>query len=84
MCLGIHMSKVTRKGNPVEGLLTTAQVAEQTGWSVATVNRKAASGELPVAFKVEGKRGLRLFDPAVVAQLDTDDEHRMTDLADTA
>ena len=56
------MSKVAQKGN----LLTTAQVAEMTGWSVTTVNRKAASGDLPVVFKVEGKRGLRLFDPADV------------------
>lgn len=68
------MSKVNRRGDATEALLTTAQVAERTGWSVTTVNRKAASGDLPVAFKVEGKRGLRLFDPAVVAQLDTDDE----------
>ena len=44
-----------------QGLLTTAQVADETGWSVTTVNRKAAAGDLPVAFKGEGKRGLRLF-----------------------
>ena len=44
-----------------QDLLTTAQVADETGWSVTTVNRKAAAGDLPVAFKGEGKRGLRLF-----------------------
>lgn len=62
MWLSLPMSKVAQKGN----LLTTAQVSEMTGWSVAKVNRKAASGNLPVAFKVEGKRGLRLFDPVDV------------------
>lgn len=44
-----------------DDLLTTAQVAVITGWSVSTVNRKAAAGELPVAFKGDGRRGLRLF-----------------------
>lgn len=56
------MSKVAQEGN----LLTTAQVAEMTGWSVATVNRKAADGHLAVAAKAPGKRGARLFDPADV------------------
>lgn len=56
------MSKVARKGN----LLTTVQVAEMTGWSIATVNRKAADGHLPVAAKAPGKRGARLFDLADV------------------
>ena len=42
-------------------LLTTAQVAEMTGLSVATVNRRADKGEIPVAAKAPGKRGARLF-----------------------
>lgn len=42
-------------------LLTTAQVAELTGLSVATVNRRADKGEIPVAAKAPGKRGARLF-----------------------
>ena len=42
-------------------LLTTAQVAELTGLSVATVNRRADRGEIPVAAKAPGKRGARLF-----------------------
>lgn len=56
------MSKVAQKGN----LLTTAEVAEMTGWSVATVNRKALAGHLPTAAKAPGKRGARLFDRADV------------------
>ena len=47
-------------------LLTTAQVAEMTGWSVTTVNRKAAAGDLPVVVKASGKRGPRFFRKADV------------------
>lgn len=50
-------------------LLTTAQVAELTGLSVATVNRRADKGEIPVAAKAPGKRGARLFRRADVESL---------------
>lgn len=40
--------------------LTTAQVAELTGWSVTSINRWAASGELP-SRKLPGRTGPRLF-----------------------
>ena len=41
--------------------VTTAEVAAQTGWSVATINRWADSGVLPVAVKAPGLRGARMF-----------------------
>ena len=52
------MSNVNHEGGD---LLTTAQVAEMTGLSVATVNRRADKGEIPVAAKAPGRRGARLF-----------------------
>lgn len=55
-----------RNFTPPEGhFLTTAQVAERTGWSVTSINRWALSGELP-ARKLPGRTGAYLFDPAVV------------------
>ena len=48
---------------PATDLLTTAQVAERCHASVATVNRWAASGRLPVALTVPAGR---LYDPAAV------------------
>ena len=68
------MSKVTQKGNGAGELLTTAQVAEDTGWSVAQINRKAATGELVTAVKAPGPRGARLFHPSDVAAIGTKDE----------
>ncbi len=51
---------------PTEGnLLTTAQVAELTGWSVTSINRWASDGRLP-SRKLPGRTGARMFDPAVV------------------
>lgn len=52
------MSNLPRNG---EAVLTTAEVAAQTGWSVATINRWADSGVLPVAVKAPGLRGARMF-----------------------
>lgn len=40
--------------------LTTAQVADLTGWSITSINRWAASGELP-SRKLPGRTGPRLF-----------------------
>lgn len=51
------MSKVEQEDN----LLTTAEVAALLGVSVATVNRRADKGELPVAFQAHGLRGARYF-----------------------
>lgn len=50
--------------------LTTAQVAERLGRSVSTVNRLAKAGVIPVAQQGTGVRGERLFDPAVVEELE--------------
>lgn len=51
-------------------LLTTAEVAQRFGVHVATVNRWAAAGKLPVALRLPGKRGDRLYDPKVIARFD--------------
>lgn len=45
--------------------LTTAQVRELTRWSITSINRWAASGELP-SRKLPGRTGPRLFDRADV------------------
>jgi predicted DNA-binding transcriptional regulator AlpA len=42
-------------------LLTTRQVHEMTGWSIPSINRWAATGVLPVARKLYGRTGARLF-----------------------
>lgn len=48
----------------IADLLTTAQVAERYNASVATINRWAAGGKLPVAFNAPSGR---LYDPHDVA-----------------
>lgn len=45
----------------MENLLTTAEVAERLGVSVATVNRRAAAGRLVPAVEFPGERGPRLY-----------------------
>lgn len=52
------MSNLPHNG---ETVLTTAEVAKMTGKSVATINRWANSGVLPVAVQTPGLRGARLF-----------------------
>lgn len=54
---------------PATNLLTTAEVAALLGTSVATVNRWAAAGKLPVAHSLPGIRGARLFDRSDVEAL---------------
>ncbi len=49
-------------------LLTAGQVAAKLRVSVATVNRMARSGRLPVAKKLAGIRGANLFDSATIEQ----------------
>jgi DNA-binding transcriptional MerR regulator len=52
----------------VAELLTTAQVAEATGRTVATINRWAEIGKLPRAMRVGG-RGANLYHRADVEAL---------------
>lgn len=47
-------------------LLTTAQVAEQLGCSLATVNRYVRDGRLHVEVQFPGQKGARLYHPAEV------------------
>lgn len=42
-------------------LMTTSQVAELRNANIATVNRWARNGELPVAMKLPGRNGANLF-----------------------
>lgn len=48
--------------------LNSEQVAEILGLNRATVNRRAAAGELP-AIKLPGRTGAYLFDRALIEQL---------------
>jgi predicted DNA-binding transcriptional regulator AlpA len=52
----------------VDDLLTSAQVAEITGWSQTSINRWALNGDLPSEHKNPGKTGPRLFRRSVVEQ----------------
>ena len=65
------MSKVTHMGNEAE-LLSTAEAAALLGKSIATINRWADSGALPVAVKAPGIRGARFFAAAEVEKLRTE------------
>lgn len=56
---------------PTEDLLTTADAADLTGWSVPTIRRMAEDGTLPVAVKLPGLRGARLFERSAVERLTT-------------
>ena len=47
-------------------LLTTAEVAELTGWSTTSIHRWATAGDLPYVHKLRGRTGSYLFDPQVV------------------
>lgn len=52
--------------------MSTAEVAEQTGVSVATVTRWAVSGKLPPVYKREGLRGFYMFHRNDVEALQTE------------
>ena len=67
------MPKTARQPNgPDLDLVTTAAVAALAGVDVATVNRWARKGRLPVAIKVPGFTGANLYHRAdVEALLDT-------------
>lgn len=51
-----------------DDLLTTAQVAELTGWSVTSINRWALRGDLPAERKLPGRTGSYLFRSSVVQE----------------
>ena len=53
-------------------LISTAEAARRLGITVSTLNRRAASGSIPVAVRVPGETGARLYDDAVIDQLATD------------
>lgn len=63
------MSKVTHMGNEADELLSTAEAAALLDKSIATINRWADSGALPVAVKAPGIRGARFFARGVVENL---------------
>jgi hypothetical protein len=48
--------------NEPPDLLTTGQVHELTGWSVASINRWALAGDLQPVHKLPGRTGAYLFD----------------------
>lgn len=52
-----------------DDLLTAAEMASTFGVTVATINRWAAEGKLPVAYKLPGVRGANLFSRAAVEAL---------------
>ncbi len=47
-------------------LITTAQVAEVLGITVAWANKQAAAGRLPVVQKLPGRTGAYLFDRSAI------------------
>ncbi len=58
----------------LNGLLTTAEVAERLGISVATVNRHARAGQLRPDAQMPGSKGARLFHPSEVDRFRSDME----------
>lgn len=52
-----------------DDLIATAQAAEIHGVDVATINRWARTGRLPVAIKIPGKTGANLYRRADVEAL---------------
>jgi hypothetical protein len=55
-----------------EALITTQQAAQILGWNVATVNKQAKAGRLPVALKVPGRTGANLFRRDEIERLATE------------
>lgn len=52
------------------GLWTATDAARESGWSVRSLQRKAAAGELPVVVVGgSGQRPVYLYDPADVRRL---------------
>lgn len=61
-----HMGNISPGG---EDLLTTAQVAEITGWSITSINRWALAGDLKPVRKLPGRTGPYLFDRAEIERI---------------
>lgn len=61
------MHKVTDGAKP--DLIPTAEVAKLLGVHIATVTRRAALGQIPVAMKLPGETGAYLFDRADIEAL---------------
>lgn len=55
------MCKHASVSDTTDDLITTAEAAAIKGTTVATINRWAASGRLPVAIKIPGRTGANLF-----------------------
>lgn len=62
-------------------LLTTRQVAERRGVTVATVNRWADTGRLPIAQKLPGLTGANLFNPADVERFEAEESKASAEVA---
>lgn len=58
------MRKITRAG--ISTLIPTAEVAKALGVHVGTVSRMVAGKQLVPAYKIPGRTGAYLFDPADV------------------
>ncbi len=52
-------------------LISTTEAAERLGISVATLNRRAANGAVPIVTQGPGPRGVRMYDAEVIAALHT-------------
>lgn len=61
-----HLGQAAHVSN--SDLLTTAEVAERTGWSITSINRWALRGELPYERKLRGRTGSYLFRASVVQE----------------
>ncbi|TNC19081.1 helix-turn-helix domain-containing protein [Amycolatopsis alkalitolerans] len=58
--------------------LSTKEAAAALGVSIRTLNRWVELGKLPVAGKLPGRTGCRLFEPGVVELLRRQREERKT------
>ena len=50
----------------MSNLVSTSEAARRLGISVATLNRWAKNGAIPVAVQAPGRTGVRLYDEAVI------------------
>ena len=53
----------------MSNLVSTAEAADRLGISVATLNRWASNGKVPVAVQAPGKTGTRLYDADAIEAL---------------
>lgn len=57
------MDKVSTANVP---LVTSREIAERAGVTVHTVSKWVRAGKLAAAYQLDGRTGVRLFDPAEV------------------